>query len=87
MMNNPDDVARLQLHIDEMQLCIDELQGRLAFQEDTLNALSEQLAHQQSVTEQQQQMLQALYAQLRDVQDAGGVEGAASSSQERPPHY
>jgi SlyX protein len=79
-MNNSADVVGLQLRVDE-------LETRLAFQEDTLQALSEQLAHQQSVTEQQQQMLQALYAQIRDVQDASSADGAAPASQERPPHY
>lgn len=79
-MNNQEDIANLQARVDE-------LETRLAFQEDTLQVLNEQLAHQQSVTEQQQQMLQALYRQLRDVQDASGAEGAAPASQERPPHY
>lgn len=79
-MNNQEDITNLQLRVDE-------LETRLAFQEDTLQALSEQLAHQQSVTEQQQQMLQVLYRQLRDVQDASSADGAAPSSQERPPHY
>jgi len=79
-MNNQEDVTNLQLRVDE-------LETRLAFQEDTLQALSEQLAHQQSVTEQQQQMLQVLYRQLRDVQDASSTDGAAPASPERPPHY
>jgi SlyX protein len=79
-MDNQEDIASLQSRVDE-------LETRLAFQEDTLQALNEQLAHQQSVTEQQQQMLQVLYAQVRDVQDASSAEGAAPDSQERPPHY
>ncbi|HQQ75237.1 MAG TPA: SlyX family protein [Pseudomonadales bacterium] len=79
-MNNQDDIVSLQLRVDE-------LETRLAFQEDTLQALSEQLAHQQGVTEQQQQMMQTLYRQLRDVQDASSADGAAPSAQERPPHY
>ena len=79
-MDNQEEIASLQSRVDE-------LETRLAFQEDTLQALNEQLAHQQSVTEQQQQMLQVLYAQVRDVQDAGSAEGAAPDSQERPPHY
>lgn len=79
-MKSPDDIVGLQLRVDE-------LEARLAFQEDTLQTLSEQLAHYQGVTEQQQQMLQALYAQLRDVQDASSADGAAPASQERPPHY
>ena len=73
--------------ITGLRLRIDELETRLAFQEDTLQTLNEQLAHQQSVTEQQQQMLQVLYAQLRDVQDASSTDGAAPAGQERPPHY
>lgn len=79
-MNNQDDIVSLQLRVDE-------LETRLAFQEDTLQALSEQLAHQQGVTEQQQQMMQTLYRQLRDVQDTSSADGAAPSTQERPPHY
>lgn len=79
-MNHEDVTTQLQMRIDE-------LETRLAFQEDTLQILSEQLAHQQAVTEQHQQMMQVLYRQIRDVQDAGGAEGAASTSQERPPHY
>jgi SlyX protein len=79
-MDNQEEIASLQSRVDE-------LETRLAFQEDTLQALNEQLAHQQSVTEQQQQMLQVLYAQVRDVQDASSAEGAAPDSQERPPHY
>ena len=50
-MDNQEEIASLQSRVDE-------LETRLAFQEDTLQALNEQLAHQQSVTEQQQQMLQ-----------------------------
>lgn len=79
-MDNQEEIASLQSRVDE-------LETRLAFQDDTLQALNEQLAHQQSVTEQQQQMLQVLYAQVRDVQDASSAEGAAPDSQERPPHY
>jgi SlyX protein len=79
-MNNQEDIASLQSRADE-------LETRLAFQEDTLQALSEQLAHQQSVIEQQQQMLQVLYRQVRDVQDASDAEGGSQPSQERPPHY
>ena len=79
-MDNQEEIASLQSRVDE-------LETRLAFQEDTLQALNEQLAHQQSVTEQQQQMLQVVYAQVRDVQDASSAEGAAPDSQERPPHY
>lgn len=79
-MNNQEEIANLQARVEE-------LETRLAFQEDTLQALSEQLAHQQGVTEQQQQMLQFLYRQLQDVQEASSAGGAAPASQEKPPHY
>jgi SlyX protein len=86
-MDSESVITRLQGRVDELQGWVEELQSRLAFQEDTLQVLHEQIAHQQRVTEQQQHMLQALYARLRDLQDAGGAEGAAPVSQEKPPHY
>jgi SlyX protein len=70
-----------------LQERVDELETRLAFQEDTLQALSEQLAHQQSVTEQQQYMMQTLYRQLKDMQDASATDGGGAAVTERPPHY
>ncbi len=66
---------------------ITELESRVAFQEDTLNTLSQQLAHQQSVTEKQQQQLQNLYRQLQDLRDLSGHEGPSQEMQEKPPHY
>jgi len=70
-----------------LQERVDELETRLAFQEDTLHALSDQLAHQQSVTEQQQFMMQTLYRQLQDMQDASATDGGGAAASERPPHY
>ncbi len=86
-MGNDSVITGLQARVDALQHFVDDLQSRLAFQEDTLQVLHEQLAHQQRVTEQQQHMLQALYARLRDLQDAGGAGSEAPASQEKPPHY
>lgn len=72
---------------DELQARVEELETRAAFQEDTLQSLSEQLAHQQGVLEQQQQMMQTLYRQLRDMQDLAGAAGDSAPVQEIPPHY
>lgn len=65
---------------------VDELEMRLAFQEDTLQALHEQIANLQQNAEKQQQMLQVLYRQWREMQEAA-VDGATASMQEKPLHY
>lgn len=66
---------------------ITELETRMAFQEDTLHTLSRQLAHQQTITDQQQRMLQTLYSQLTEMKALSDGEGMAQEMQERPPHY
>lgn len=60
-----------------------ELQTRLAWQEDTLNALSEVIARQDHAIRQLQQQVQALGGKL------GGAEGNVprDPGSERPPHY
>lgn len=74
--------------VNHLQARVDELETRLAFQEDTLQTLGEQLAHQHELISQQQAMLQAVYRQLRDVQaSAGDAGGDAAPADERPPHY
>ncbi len=74
-------------HEDMLQARVEELETRLAFQEDTLQTLSDQLAHQQDVIEQQQQQLQLLYSQLRDMRDTRSPEGDSEPAMEKPPHY
>lgn len=64
-----------------------EIETRCAFQEDTLHALNAQLAHQQTLIEQQQRMLQAVYQQTQDLRDAQASDTNTQSGQEKPPHY
>lgn len=74
--------------ISELQARLEELESRVAFQEDALQTLSEQLAHQQGVTEQQQQMMQVIYRQLRDMREMDAAQaGPADALLEKPPHY
>jgi SlyX protein len=72
--------------IEALQARIEELEVRVAFQEDALQTLNTQLAHQQQTCEQLQQQLQLLYRQWRDMQEMV-ADGAVASSQEKPPHY
>ncbi len=69
-----------------LQQRVDELEMRLAFQEDAMQTLHEQIARLQQETEKQQQMLQVLYRQWREMQDSA-ESGAAATAQEKPPHY
>ncbi len=78
-MNHQDDISDLQLRIDELEM-------RLAFQEDTVQALNAQIANLQKDSEKHQQMLQLLYSQWREMQEAA-LDGAVVSVQEKPPHY
>ncbi|HQQ63222.1 MAG TPA: SlyX family protein [Pseudomonadales bacterium] len=66
---------------------IAELETRVAFQEDALQTLNEQLAHQQKLTGQQQQMLQTVYRQLLELRTLSDNDGSTQEMQEKPPHY
>jgi uncharacterized coiled-coil protein SlyX len=78
-INNDAEVVKLQLRVDELEM-------RLAFQEDALQTLHEQIANLQQDAEKQQQMLQVLYRQWREMQEAA-LDDAANATQEKPPHY
>lgn len=65
---------------------IAELEMRIVFQEDTLQTLNRELATQQQQIEQLQLMLQTVYRELKDAQEAAQT-GAAAAANERPPHY
>lgn len=78
-MNNQDGISDLQLRMDELEM-------RVAFQEDTLQALNAQIANLQQDSEKQQQMLQMLYRQWSEMQ-AAALDGAVAATQEKPPHY
>ncbi|MEZ5539968.1 MAG: SlyX family protein [Pseudomonadales bacterium] len=69
-----------------LQQRVDELEMRLAFQEDVIQTLHEQITHLQQETEKQQQMLQVLYRQWREMQESTEM-GAVAAAQEKPPHY
>lgn len=72
--------------MDRLQWRVDELEIRLAFQEDAIQVLNTQIANVRQESEKQQQMLQVLYRQWREMQEAA-LDGAAASLQEKPPHY
>lgn len=63
-----------------------DLEMRIAFQEDAMQILSEQLAHQQSLSEQQQHMLQSVYRQLIELRTTS-EDNVPQEMQEKPPHY
>lgn len=72
---------------DALLARVAELESRVAFQEDTLQSLDRELAHQQAVIEQQQRMMQAVYRQVRDLRDLSPENGPIQEMQEKPPHY
>lgn len=67
----------------------EDVQSRLAFQEQTLTDLSDVVARQAEQIARLEQQLLALAGKYRDLRDA--VEerpgGAVSPADERPPHY
>ncbi|SHE70153.1 SlyX protein [Microbulbifer donghaiensis] len=64
---------------------VDELESRLAFQEDTLAQLNDVIAAQDS-------QIRALAAALRELGEKYGdlsfeMQGGSKASDEKPPHY
>jgi SlyX protein len=67
-----------------MESRLDELEVRIAFQDDLLDALNRTVTRQQQELDLLQQQLRLLYQQIR--QDPG--EGAAGApANDIPPHY
>lgn len=66
---------------DESRLT--ELETKLAFAEDLLDALNQTVARQQEQIDLLQAQLRLLHQQIRDVQPAE----ARTPSEEIPPHY
>ena len=62
-----------------------DLQTRLAYQEDGLQHLSDQLARQAEDLRYAQRQIQLLNQKLQDIQQA--TEDPSAVSNERPPHY
>lgn len=73
------DTASLEARIEELEM-------RVVFQEDTLQTLNRELATQQQQIEQLHLMLQTVYRELKDAQEAAQA-GGQSVANERPPHY
>ena len=68
--------------IEQHQAQIDDLQQRLAYQEDMLQSLNDRVAHQDKVIMQLQQQLQAHHKRVDDL-----VFSLESKGIEKPPHY
>lgn len=67
---------------------IDELESRLAFQDDTVHSLNEVVARQQREIDQLQLQLGKMASLLRSIRDEiGSASGGGSLIDERPPHY
>ena len=64
---------------------LDELESRLAFQDDVIESLNEVVARQDRELLLLGQRLAALEAKLEDLAEA--APGAAGSGHEPPPHY
>jgi SlyX protein len=72
-MTHPDSESRLI-----------ELETKAAFQDDLLEALNRTVADQQLQIDTLQRQLQLIYEQVRTLSPS---QLAATSEQERPPHY
>lgn len=69
----------------DVQAQLEDLQSRLAFQDDTLQALQEALADQQQLVLRLQRQLLALESRLEERSLFDQLPGDAAS--EVPPHY
>lgn len=67
-----------------MESRLTDLETRLAFQDDLLDALNRTVAEQQRQLDMQQHQIRLLYEQLRSLSPSL-IEGEAVD--ERPPHY
>lgn len=68
---------------------LEDLQSRLAFQEQTLTDLNDVVAYQAEQIERLEQQLRALAGKYRDLREAVEERPGNSSTplDERPPHY
>lgn len=64
----------------------EDIQSRLAFQEDTLSQLNRVVARQDEQIARLEQQLAALAGKYRDLRDTLDEHGEAPAD-ERPPHY
>lgn len=63
-----------------------ELETKLAYQEDTLNKLSDEFYKQQKQIETLERQHQALMGKLKELQHSNG-QSANTIIDEKPPHY
>lgn len=70
---------------DQAQQQIEDLQSRLAFQEDAIDQLNKTVADQQQSIEVLRQQLQYLHSQLQQLAEQQVGHGEPGS--EIPPHY
>ena len=66
-----------------MEKRIEQLETRVAFQDETLNRFSDIIADQRRELDQLQQEIAELKARFRELR----VSGINPQEQERPPHY
>ena len=69
----------------ELQLHIDELESKLAFQEDTVNSLSNELLEHQKRIDRLSQQVMLLAEKLRNLPDDQGI--LRPEEEPPPPHY
>jgi SlyX protein len=75
------------LLLSELLQRLADAESRIAFQEDTLQILGDQLAHQQQLGARLQTSLQLLYRQIQDLQHDGNTDINILGEDESPPHY
>lgn len=69
----------------ELQLHIVELESKLAFQEDTINSLSNELLEHQKRIDRLSQQVMLLAEKLRNLPDDQGI--LRPEEEPPPPHY
>lgn len=69
----------------QLRLQIEELETRLAFQEDTLNTLDQVVAAQDQLLSRQQMQLQMLAEKFKTMESR--LDHPQAVVDERPPHY
>lgn len=71
----------------ETENTLEDLQSRLAFQEDAIDALNKTIAEQSAEINLLQQQLKYLHDQLKQLQELQKEQAEAQGQHEVPPHY
>lgn len=72
--------------ITDLERRIEDLEGRLAFQDDLINTLSEQISHHQDMINRLWEGNRLLHDEIR-AQTPGQFQELAETEPESPPHY